>query len=670
MRNSTRSEKPKEPRHSVSGSVEVKQNLKEFSEEHQIVLDYLLAILTDSYNNNPLFGKADYVLDSKTIKIRFHHEGLNFATQTLPRFFDCVLHYLETGVSDYPGFRKASSAKYPAFLRGLVAPIYDEPNSASTVICMSQLYQLCVAFKKLEGPYKQGVLAKQLSDFVETDIELRYVEFDAEPNRAILRHARRTIGKVLKGLNPFDPNQADLFLPRPGPGATNTPTKAHTRFRPHVKYTTLNTWFPYREWFYPPLRWDCSNLGSEKDLWASFLRFYTRTKYDERPTQKPLKEVYEPASRLKFVPKTFSKARAICIEQLETQYLQQAVKNGLYHRIEHHPETKGKVNFTDQNVNGRLALYGSSTGTLATIDMSSASDRISRRLVSYLFADNPDMLDAILALSTNTIELPDELNFIVEFPSAKYAPMGSALCFPIMALVHYALIKAIIVLSTRPHDEASCVYVYGDDIIVPSGCTQAIYDWLPRFGMKLNEEKSFYRSRFRESCGLHAYNGHVITPLRFKSVIKLKPRYNELISALRLESKFYYKNYRETARLIRTSIHKVKGYRAEQFPYVSPNSQILGWIREDEDAPHSRVSLYTRRRLARGTDPRGTPWDYHSLLYRVRCLVPHTENLPSLGEDEGYLRKLVTRVKEKPRHVDGSCDEFRIRHKWLPESAF
>ena len=666
----TRSEKPKEPTPSSGGSVRGKANLKVFQHDHEIVCDYIVAILTDSYNNNPLFGVADFAADVKTIKRRFHHEGLSFATHTLPAFWDNVLTYLETGVSDYPGFSKARNAKYPAFLRRLVAPIYDEPNSAHTVTCVNQLYQVCVAFKKLEGPYKQSVLDKQLVDFVETDIELRYLEFDAEPNRAILRHARRTIGKVLKGLNPFDPDQAEMFLPRPGPGATNTPTEAHVRFRPHVKYTTLDSWFPYSEWYSLPYRYSvpssCKTTGQK---WSHFLQSM-QDRIGGNRTHKGLPVQYEPTSRLKFVPKTFSKARGICIEQLETQFLQQGIKNALYHRIMNHPETKGKVNFTDQNVNGRLALYGSSTGKLATVDMSSASDRISRKLVSYLFADNPDILDGLLALSTNTIELPDTISFITDFPSAKYAPMGSALCFPVMALVHYALVKAIIVLSSRPHGEASVVYVYGDDIIVPTGCTQAIYDWLPRFGMKLNEEKSFYRSRFRESCGLHAYNGHVITPLRFKTVIKLKPRLNELISALQLEGKFYKKNYRETARLIRSSVHKVREYGSENFPMVSPKSSILGWIRDKEDAPHSRVSLITRRRWATGTDQRGTPFDYQCLLYRVRCIVPVQSKLPPLSEVDGYLRKLVTRVKEKPRHVDGSCDEFKIQHKWLPESAF
>lgn len=622
-------------------------NFAEYFIRNDTVLRYIASTLFDCYNCSPLYGYTDFERDKRTILARFHHEGLSFATQTLPSFFDSLVNYLETGVSDYPGFKKKPGASYPAFLQQLVAPIYDDPYSADTALSMKLLYQLCVSFKKLRGPYREGVLRKQLSEFVETDIELGYLEFDSEPNRCILRHAKRTIGRVLRGLDPFDPTQAQMFLPKPGPGATNTPTKNHMRFQPHVMYTRLSEVFDYETWFYPP-----SYPPRGRRPWD--LRV-------GRTVRKTLKEEYEPTSRFKFVPKTYAKARGICIEQLETQYLQQGIKNALYERIESHPETKGKVNFASQDVNGELAVTGSATGELATIDMSSASDRISRRLVAYLFGENAAMLNALLTLSTNTIELPDTINFIVDFPSAKFAPMGSALCFPIMALVHYALIKAIIVFSNAPHDKTSLVYVYGDDIIIHRECVQAVYDWLPRFGMKLNKEKSFYRSRFRESCGVHAYNGIIITPSRFKSVIDNSSPYSELISALKLEADLYNKGFFETAKTIRTAILKVKRYRASHFPIVSPKSAILGWIREFADAPFINDFDRMKRR-----------WnvEHQCFEFRVQCLVPVNEILPPLEDEKGYLRKLVTRTKLDAKKVNGSCEDIRIRHRWLPESAF
>jgi hypothetical protein len=354
---------------------------------------------------------------------------------------------------------------------------------------------------------------------------------------------------------------------------------------------------------------------------------------------------------------------------LETQWLQQAVKTALYHRIEQHPLTRGLVNFTDQNVNGALAQEASFDRLNATIDMSAASDRISRKLVSYLFADNSEMLDALLALSTEEIELPkeDRINFINLFPTAKYAPMGSALCFPIMSLVHFALIQGIILFSSVPCKYDS-VHVYGDDIIIPSKCVQAVYDWLPRFGMKLNVEKSFYRSGFRESCGTHAYNGHVITPTRFKSVITSKPCFPGLLSNLKYETDLYYKGFVRTAKLIRTLIQKVyKG--ANNWPVVTPKSPVLGWIREFGDASLPEVTPH-KKRWMKGTslmDGRRQPFDYQCFEYRVKVLIPISEKLPPLDEEQGYLRKLVTHVLDKPRHTDGTCDRFKIEHRWVSE---
>jgi len=420
------------------------------------------------------------------------------------------------------------------------------------------------------------------------------------------------------------------------------------RFQPHVRYATLEEHFPYREWFHPP------SCGSRvKSPWNLQVGKQRRV---------PLKEEFAPTSRLKFVPKTFSKARGICIEQLETQYLQQGVKNALYRRIERHPLTKNRVNFTRQDINGELARWSSSNRSLATIDMSSASDRISRKLVAYLFGDNQELLTALLALSTETIELPDTINFIVDFPAAKYAPMGSALCFPVMALVHYALIHAIMECSSPPHAKARFVYVYGDDIIIPVEYVQAVYDWLPRFGMKLNESKSFSRSYFRESCGTHAYLGKVITPSRFKSVIKTTSPMSELISALKIEAELFKKGFKRAAKTIRVAIYKVKHFRAHLFPVVTPKSQILGWIREKCDAPYDPTLKVRKRR-----------WncDYQRFEYLVRCLVPRIDDIPPLLDDEsGYLRKLVTRTYEDAKEVSGSCDDLRVMHKWLPRSAF
>lgn len=627
----------------------------EFCKRHDHVVSYLLRILEDCFNNNALYGHSAYLRDRETLERRFCHEGLSFATKTLPSLFDSLLDYLENGVSAYPSFRIQRGQLYPVFLQQLFAPIYDDCTSDAAVLCIGQLYQLCVAFKKLKGPYKNSVLTKQLSEFVETD---QNPPNWSDMDETILLKARSIIRQVLDGLNPFDPEQSERFIPRPGPGATNTPIDRHMRYRPHVSYAELEQKFPVSEWFTSRPTY---YRGMKVDYSMGAL---TRSEIDMMDAVVNTKQL--PTSRFKFVHKTFGKPRGICIEEYEVQWLQQALRRALYDRIENHPLTKGYVSFTDQSINGRLALQASCPDSpirWATLDMSEGSDRIFRTLVEYLFQDNKELLTALLSLSTRIIELPKDIPFKRRYVWAqKFAPMGSALCFPVMGLVHFALIKAISssVIATS-HINDIPVYVYGDDIIVDPICVPAIYESLPRYGMKINVRKSYYKSLFRESCGVHAYNGKVITPTRFKTVVYRNSSANDIISALRNESDLYYKRYRRTAEFIREELHTVDGLRAKNFPVVGPKSNIVGYIRDYSTALHKRSFLNFPRR-----------WSSPSIdfRYRVRIFSVVSEKAPPVSDDEYYLRSLVEK-SENARQMDESSGRFlKICYKWVPDSAF
>jgi hypothetical protein len=360
----------------------------------------------------------------------------------------------------------------------------------------------------------------------------------------------------------------------------------------------------------------------------------------------------KPSSRFKFVPKTYTKMRGICIEENEVQWHQQAIRRALYRHIGKHPLTSGYVNFTTQLVNRDLALEGSVSGEWATIDMSSASDRISRKLVAYLFGENKELLKAIEACSTDTVELPEVkgVHFIELMPVNKIAPMGSAICFPIMALVHFALIKAILNHSSVARCNTRDVYVYGDDIIARRSCVQAIYDYLPLFGMKINTDKSFSRGYFRESCGLHAYKGVEVTPVRFKTVLSPTSSPQMLATALRLEEAFYYKGFSHTAGLLRQDILDVsRKYGITHVPYVNTKSPMFGFFRADGDAflmdfvkTHNerwwRSKKSKRLRYASEWSKHHCTWIYH----KVAIIVDEFDETSSfLGEEDRYLRYLV-----------------------------
>jgi hypothetical protein len=647
-------EKPKVVGHSPRASAA--DIIKSFVRRHGDVVLYLEAILADAFKLLEHYRLADYSRDVATLRRRYVSEGLSFATKTLPNLFTEFLIGLEGGKPSYPGFKLDRDQTHPVFLRQLF-DMASKCDDVDKVTAMKCLYQFCCAFKKLKGPYRPSTLQKQLWSFVETDIDLKYLEFDSQECERIIVSARNVITRVLGDLSPeFD---TGLFVPRPGPGATNTPRRKNVRYRPHVLYKQLDEVFPYEDWFYSH-PWD---LRTDPKKYLS------------------LGSCERPSSRFKFVDKTYAKPRGICIEELETQFLQQGIKRALYAKIGSHPLTRGRINFEDQGVNGRLAATSSYDRKYGTIDMSEASDRISRRLVKTLFRGTPELLEALLSVSTRTIELPEDIPFIRDFPCEKFAPMGSAVCFPIMSLVHFVLIRGILTMCGYPPSLAHDIYVYGDDILVRSECVEDVYKWLPLFGMKLNTEKSYFKSHFRESCGVHAYHGVDITPVYFKYIPTPQSHWGEVLSIRGVERDLFYRGFRNTAALLRSLSQKVKKLRGVKPLFVSPKSKVFGWIRNTEDAPRRPYSGLPRR------------WEgktySQQFLYKTLVVRPLSDDLSIEDQSECYLKWLtehpnpVARIDEESKRLQvptptipvffdeyGPTSTFRVHVSDLRLSAY
>jgi hypothetical protein len=89
-------------------------------------------------------------------------------------------------------------------------------------------------------------------------------------------------------------------------------------------------------------------------------------------------------ARLLCVPKTFKGPRLIAAEPIAHQWCQQNVRHFLMSRVSQ-TFMNDSIRFSDQTWNGKAALLGSRDGSLATIDLSAASDRISCRLIERFF---------------------------------------------------------------------------------------------------------------------------------------------------------------------------------------------------------------------------------------------------------------------------------------------
>jgi len=373
-------------------------------------------------------------------------------------------------------------------------------------------------------------------------------------------------------------------------------------------------------------------------------------------------------SRYKAVHKYLGKPRGICIEENEMQFFQQALKRYLYKHLESCPATRGRINFTSQSVNRNLALESSGSGEMATVDMTSASNLVARELVFRLFMNTP-LIDMLDKLSTRVITHESG-----EFYAHMFAPMGSGICFPIMSVVHWALVRAIIQLTAHEdsRDHAKRVYVYGDDIIVPVETIEAIYTYMPLFGMKLNANKSFYRGPFRESCGIHAYYGVDVTPVYVNHIPSLSQDRKDITTLLSLIAKehaFFANGMLETAQFVRKLVERKFGM---SLPEVGEASPVLCWKRPGR-SDFNHVAKWSRKMRYNQ--------DFQTLELNLLVAVPVGDEPVAFDDADGYLRNLVTKAGSvstyrkmpigatKPELIyPNGIDDIIIRRSWVNET--
>jgi hypothetical protein len=216
-------------------------------------------------------------------------------------------------------------------------------------------------------------------------------------------------------------------------------------------------------------------------------------------------------SKVVVVPKKWNKCRTICAEPALLQFCQQALSRELDLTLKLGRMVGcHKIDLHDQTQNAQLALDGSYWhGDWSTLDLSSASDLLSYELVKELWP--ADWSARLAQVRSKRTELPDgnvlELN--------KFASMGNATTFPVQSITFWALVCAADMLHSG--DAANEVYnrvsVYGDDIICRNAIAPVVVGVLESAGLRVNRNKSFITGSFRESCGIHAYNGIDVTPV-------------------------------------------------------------------------------------------------------------------------------------------------------------
>jgi hypothetical protein len=238
-----------------------------------------------------------------------------------------------------------------------------------------------------------------------------------------------------------------------------------------------------------------------------------------------------------FVPKSYKTFRTISMEPPTLQYFQQGIWNLIDNLVASNGYLRNRIGFHDQTRNQRLAKQGSIDRNYATIDLSAASDLVSYELVKQLFKGTWLPRYFLATRSTHT-KLPD--GQLIELK--KFAPMGSALCFPVETLV-FASVCEFVTRECRMSGDYS---VFGDDIIVPTQCVEKVMQILETLGFHVNRDKSFYRDTcwFRESCGHEYCDGYDVSPMRVSRKYASKDEDERLTKLISLANNAYSHEFR------------------------------------------------------------------------------------------------------------------------------
>lgn len=497
-------------------------------------------------------------LDVKYVERRLEHEGLSFLTITLPTFGKDTEKCLERGYvgSDlYQGY--TWSGGLPKFLSGFLCRVFDRTSGvlldAPCIESIQAIRQLTLMFGKVNLPCTPEREAAAFAKYVQCEQDVR--RFDAELSQSDLDEFARIGSLLFSSLfarMDFRVYNGDV-VPKHGPGSTADGLTGNRKYRQTTWPARLDRMFPLGDFLLPNHRF-CDEMDRVDIL--------------EPGAEIPAKVIS--------VPKTLKTPRIIAMEPTAVQYVQQGILELFMDGLKRDDFLYSVIGIEDQTPNQRMALEGSLTGDLATLDLSEASDRVSNQHVRTLLRNHPWLARAVDACRSRKADVPGEGLLRL----AKYASMGSALCFPFEAMVFTTVvfmgIQKSLNTSLSLRDIKSfqgSVRVYGDDILVPVDHVHEVIDMLQTFGFVVNTDKSFWNGKFRESCGREYYSGDDVSIVRVRELFPSSLQdATGVISIVSLRNQLYNAGYWQTCRWLDDYIKGV----IRHFPTVEPSSPVLG----------------------------------------------------------------------------------------------
>lgn len=216
-------------------------------------------------------------------------------------------------------------------------------------------------------------------------------------------------------------------------------------------------------------------------------------------------------SRQSAVPKSYETYRIINLEPAHCMFMQKGIQRSLYRFVRHDPYLASHCMVDDNSLNRAYCYHASLDGSMVTLDLSAASDSITRKQVLTWMKDT----DLFSAWWWSASHFTKTLKGETIRPNKAFS-MGSALCFPYEVFCFAAVIEnSIRALGEDPRN--SFYVVHGDDIIVEREFADEVVRQLEQNGFLVNKDKSFVgrgKHIFRESCGVEYLDGHDVKPLR------------------------------------------------------------------------------------------------------------------------------------------------------------
>lgn len=624
--------------------------------------------------------------DLSTIEQRFENEGYGFLTVSLQTLGDALVIGMSTGLFTCPtGFKKIRKGALPRLFSGLLCEVFESSTGKlkqdADLGVIKALYGAIRLFKKTQvSPENEALLhSKAVAEFFRCDGLAKQVVI---PDRH--GHHLGRVSRLL--LNSLNSKEAQNAIYRHGPGSVEEGYTANQKWKAVSDSLRSGLFDGYQFGLDVQARHHDSYNSRRKTSAEIPIRdrkgersFPLRSRGGDPglrisnlgPVPIFRRRPLEPSARLITVAKNSTARRTITVEPMLKQFIQQGLNKQLRSAISECRILSNSLALTDQSKNQVLALEGSRYDNWATIDLKSASDLLSIKLVEIVFGHHGLFFDHMMDCRSTSVYS----DLTEAEPLGKFAGMGNALTFPVQSVCFAAVsIAAILDAEGSSPSYWNCrrasrhVRVFGDDIIVTRRYAHQVVSWLQEVGLQVNIKKSFLEGNFKESCGVDAFRGVDITPL----YLKHRPDDNStdpsvIAGLVSLSNHMWLDGLYKASTLLANEVERRLGKR---LPLVSRDSGSLGWwSRLDASSVHKwckrRHQFLVRADGLSSVKRKDIITGYAALLKYFSHSERVVEDRPSLatrlghlfpdnGNEDDHLSRTPIRYKS------------RIKSSWVP----